>query len=205
VIVTTNWSALACLGNRTVTYCCWLLWFVLYHAQVLLSLPSDGALREHTGGADRCPIDNYRLLVHVIGDDKMSHNKNFLLCPRCYSSAADERKADYMFYGVGCEGFGCERCEQGKCPFSMKLRTVSRCVDTSCPGSMVIDEIGSRYNASGGKSKSGGGHWKLACNYLGCLKIVRLHDVVRSRVLVLVLSVRRRCVDETSREGKNGM
>lgn len=71
-------------------------------------------------------------------------------------------------------------CLQGICELSMKQRTVSRCVDMSCPGSMVVDELGAQYGASSGSSGKGGGHWKLACNELGCLKIVRLHSVVRS-------------------------
>lgn len=151
--------------------------------QVLLNLPSDGALREYSGGANRCPIDNFGLIVHVIGAGKQSHNKNFLLCPQCYSSAPEERRADYMRYGVGCDGFGCDRCEQGTCEFSMQRRTVSRCVDTSCPGAMVVDELGAQYGAAkggnSGAAAADGGHWKLQCNHLGCLRIVRLHGVVR--------------------------
>eukprot|EP00750_Incisomonas_marina_P013843 INCI17554.1.p1 GENE.INCI17554.1~~INCI17554.1.p1 ORF type:complete len:612 (+),score=76.06 INCI17554.1:148-1983(+) len=152
--------------------------------EALLNLPSDGALREYSGGANRCPIDNFGLIVHVIGAGKQSHNKNFLLCPQCYSSAPDERRADYMRYGVGCDGFGCDRCEEGTCEFSMQQRTVSRCVDTSCPGAMVVDELGAQYGtAKGGNSGSAavGGHWKLQCNQLGCLRIVRLHGVAKMR------------------------
>jgi DNA topoisomerase-3 len=140
----------------------------------------------------RCPLDNFELLLFSLGNQSHALGKQHLLCPCCYNNPP--------FEGMGAGKMGCDSCLHPTCAHGLLRHAIC-----PCPGN-----AGKGYKGGGGAGGHHGGlshedaapcpgilvldpdskpNWKLACNI--CNTLVRLHGTLHH--IEVTHSPRRQC------------